>query len=148
MGKAENRIILYGPDIENSKDYKNGNGFPHLFQTFQVCTKECKPKILKALPWEHLSKEIGDNMVKCISYWDCSDWNFTIEVMNMQHQDALYKITVYDPDGNQSWQGIRSLAPYETERINIDHTLPPEKRKEGLVVVEPAECNRNEFSLC
>lgn len=87
-------------------------------------------------------------MVKCISYWDCSEWNFTLEVMNMQNHKAQYKITVYDLDGHQSWQGVRSLAPYKTERINIDHALPPERRKEGLVIVEPTECNRDESFPC
>jgi len=68
--------------------------------------------------------------------------------MNVQNHKAHYKITVYDHDGSQSWQSTRSLAPYETERINIDHVLPPEKRREGLVIVEPAECSRDRFLTC
>ena len=86
-------------------------------------------------------------MVKCISYWDCSSWNFTLEVMNIQNHNAQYKITVYDLDGSQKWQGVRSLAPYETERINIDHVLPSEQRRKGLVIVEPTE-NEDEFPAC
>lgn len=87
-------------------------------------------------------------MVKCISYWDCSNWNFTLEVMNMQDQNAQYTITVYDLGGSQRWKGVRSLAPYKTERINIDHVIPPEKRRGGLVIVEPSESNEDTFPPC
>ena len=74
--------------------------------------------------------------------------NFTLEVMNVKNHSAQYTITVHDCDGSQSWQGVRSLAPYQTERINIDHVLPPEKRREGLIIVEPTEFNKNEYPLC
>ena len=72
---------------------------------------------------------------KYTSYYDCSNWNSSVEVMNLQNQRADYTITVFDRDGAHIWDDTRTLTPHETERIIIDSVA--RGRREGLVVVEP-----------
>jgi hypothetical protein len=78
-------------------------------------------------------------MAKYSSYWDASNWNSDVEVMNIQNRQAGYRITVYNRDGSERWQDTKSLTPHETENININSHIPAGGRREGLVVVEPVE---------
>ena len=78
-------------------------------------------------------------MVKYVSYWDCSNWNSEVEVMNPQDRRADYRITVYDRDGSVKWSDNRSLTPHETERLAPCKNISGGGKKEGLVVVEPGE---------
>jgi hypothetical protein len=81
---------------------------------------------------------------KYVSYYDCSNWNSTVEVMNLQDRDAWYSITVFDrAGGTPVWKKPGKLGAYETERINIGEEVQEsgewgeKPKKEGLVVVEP-----------
>jgi hypothetical protein len=74
---------------------------------------------------------------KYVSYYDCSNWNSTVEVMNLQSRRANYTITVFDRDGANVWSSTRTLSPHATERVGIDSVA--KGRREGLVVIKPAE---------
>lgn len=76
-------------------------------------------------------------MVKYVSYWDCSNWNSDVEVMNLQDREADYRITVYDRDGTVMWSDNRSLTPHTTERLPLCKEISRGGSREGLVVVEP-----------
>jgi len=85
-------------------------------------------------------------MAKYISYWDCSGWSCTVEVMNIQNHDAKYRITVYDRTGNNSWSDTRNLAAHGTERVALCQVqLEPHNGTEGLVIVEPSAETAEEF---
>ncbi|MDP3045756.1 MAG: hypothetical protein Q8N93_10225, partial [Bacillota bacterium] len=77
-------------------------------------------------------------MAKYVSYYDESNWDSSVEVMNIQNARADYRITVYDRDGSRYWQDSRTLTPFQTERISIREKIPNRGQKEGLVVIEPA----------
>ena len=78
-------------------------------------------------------------MVKYVSYWDCSNWNSDVEVMNLQDRRADYRITVYDRDGSAKWSDNRTLTPHETERLSLCEKISRGGKREGLVVVEPGK---------
>lgn len=80
-----------------------------------------------------------------VSYWDASNWESSVEIMNIQIHQSQYRITVYDRSGSLSWQDVRSLTAHETERIVIDKVIPSGGKREGLVTVEPAEIMEDEF---
>ena len=69
-----------------------------------------------------------------VSYYDCTDWNSNVEVMNLQDLDAKFIITLYRRNGSLVWQNTVATKPNETKRIQLDRYAP---RDEGLVVVEP-----------
>ena len=84
-------------------------------------------------------------MAKYISYYDESNWDSSIEVMNIQNGRFDYQITVYDRDGSQYWQDRRTLTSFQTERIEIRDKIPNRGQKEGLIAIEPVNGTRNEF---
>lgn len=71
-----------------------------------------------------------------VTYYDCSGWNSTVEVMNIQPFPASFKITNYSRDGQLYWQYIRNPNAHETIQISLDRKSPTH---EGLVVVSPVE---------
>lgn len=78
-------------------------------------------------------------MVKYVSYWDESNWDSCVEIMNIQNHQSQYKISVYDRGGSRYWHDVRSLTAHETERIEIRDHIPGGGDREGLVIVEPGD---------
>jgi len=78
-------------------------------------------------------------MARYVSYWDASNWNSYAEIMNVQNRTAEYKISVYNRDGSNPWNDVRSLTAHQTERIFIDEKIGSGGLREGLVVIEPAK---------
>lgn len=71
-----------------------------------------------------------------VSYYDCSGWNSTVEIMNLQPFPASFRITNYSRDGQLYWEEVRNPNAHETIQISLDRKSPTH---EGLVVVSPLE---------
>lgn len=95
---------------------------------------------------EHATRQpfmiLGDDpRPKYVAYYDCTGWNSTIEVMNLQNSRCECLVTLFGRSGFQVREMHLSLEPQETKRINLDSYTP---RDEGLIVIEPFE-NGQEF---
>lgn len=71
-------------------------------------------------------------MGRHVTYYDCSNWISTVEVMNVTGKSGYYAIQVWDRDGSFVWGDSRRLNPHQTERIPLNEYA---KGKEGLVMV-------------
>ena len=81
-------------------------------------------------------------MPRYVSYYDESNFDSWVEVMNIQSRTGEYKISVYDRDGSRYWRDrSRILSRYQTERISIRTQITNTGNKEGIIMIEPADEN-------
>ena len=71
-------------------------------------------------------------MSRHVTYYDCSNWISTVEIMNTTGKSGYYAIQVWDRGGTFVWSDSRLLKPHQTERIPLNKYA---QDKEGLVMV-------------
>jgi len=112
--------------------YKPGVECGSNSHVYVFCTdyKDCEDKFDFELECE--SKETATP--RYVTYYDCTGWDSTVEVMNLQSYAAAFKITAYSRDGIIHWSNAYHPDAHETVNIPLDSKMP---RHEGMVVVEP-----------
>ena len=71
-------------------------------------------------------------MNRYATYYDCSGWNSTVEVMNITGKDGYCAIQVWDRDGSLVWSAELEMQPTQTRRIPLNEVADGH---EGLVMV-------------
>ena len=78
---------------------------------------------------------------KYVCYYDCSNWNSSVEIMNINDRRAKYDLSLYRRNGSHITTQSAMLDPHQTDRVDID---PLAGKDEGLAVVADPE-NQLEF---
>lgn len=78
---------------------------------------------------------------KYVCYYDCTNWNSSVEIMNINNHPAMYELSLYRRNGSHITTHSATLNPHQTDRVVID---PLAGKDEGLAVVADPQ-NRLEF---
>jgi hypothetical protein len=81
-----------------------------------------------------------------VCYYACSKWDSSVVVMNLQEEDAWFKINVFKQNGDPIWDYANSLNAHATEIITLDDKIP-RMRGSGMVVVSPRDDKYMDFEF-
>jgi hypothetical protein len=85
--------------------------------------------------------EVKTIAAKYVCYYDCTDWNSSVEIMNINDLRATYVLSLYRRNGSHITTHSATLYPHQTDRVEIDRLT---EKNEGLVVVAD---RRNELEF-
>lgn len=75
-------------------------------------------------------------MAKFVSYFDCSGWESSIEVMNAQKDEKKFNLSAYAQDGKELLSQDHTISGRGTIRIKLNDHL---RGHQGQVVIKHVE---------
>jgi hypothetical protein len=81
-------------------------------------------------------------MTTLIAYYDCSNWDSSIEVMNPKGKEKSFRLCAYSQTGEELLKEEHKIAGHATLRVKLNERLAGHQ---GQVIVEHIDDDDDEF---